>query len=100
MKKELIACLLMLTLCVNAQDSIPPLIKDTSWKSAGFIGINASQTALSDWQGGGNNNVALGFIVNLEVKYQRDKFEQWINKLDAQFGTVKQGDKEGFRKTL
>ena len=73
---------------LTAQDTVPPLIKDTTWKSSGFFGVNASQTTLSDWQGGGQNNVALGSILNLDILYKPDKYEQWHNKLDAQYGTT------------
>jgi hypothetical protein len=100
MKKSLLLISLLMVNYFYAQDTIPPLIKDTSWKVNGFLGLNASQTALSDWQGGGQNNVALGTILNLEIKYQRDAFEQWINKLDAQYGMMKQGDVGGYRKNL
>ena len=84
----------------KAQDSIPPLVKDTAWKISGFFGVNASQTALSNWQGGGQNNLAIGSILNVEATYKRDEFEQWTNKLDAQYGLIKQGDVRWFRKNL
>jgi hypothetical protein len=100
MKKSVITILVALSYFSNAQEAPAQQIRDTTWKKAGFFGVNASQTALSDWQGGGQNNVAAGAILNLEVKYQRDKFEQWINKLDAQFGMIKQGDRGGFRKNI
>jgi hypothetical protein len=92
--------LLLLPFLLFSQDSIPPIVRDTSWKISGFLGLNASQTALNNWQGGGQSNMALGTLFNLEVKYKRDKFEQWVNKLDAQFGLIKPGDAAGFRKNL
>src|SRR4051794_20254775 len=81
-----------------AQDKAPTASKDTSWKTSGFFGLNASQTTLSNWQGGGQDNVTLNGIVNLEAVYKRDKFEQWTNKLDAQFGMMRPGDAKQFRK--
>ena len=100
MKKVLLISSVFLSFLSSAQDAKPAVVKDTTWKITGFFGVNTSQTALSDWQGGGNNNVSVGSILNLEIKYQRDKFEQWLTKLDAQFGTVKQNPKEGFRKNI
>ena len=83
-----------------AQPTGPSPAKDTSWKVSGVIGLSASQTALSNWQGGGQNNVALNGIFNIEAIYQRDQFEQWTNKLDAQYGIFKQGDVNLFRKNI
>ena len=100
MKKGLFIGSVMLSLFSHAQDAVPAVVKDTTWKTTGFLGVNTSQTALSDWQGGGNNNVAVGAIFNIEVTYQRDKYEQWLTKADAQFGTVKQNEAEGFRKNI
>lgn len=102
MKKLII---LFMAFCLNTtaqlnQDSVPPIVKDTAWKIHGFFGVNASQTTLSDWQGGGENNLALGSILNVDILYKRDQFEQWQNKLDAQFGVIRQGDREWFRKNL
>src|SRR3954471_3930462 len=100
MKKVLLMGSVLLNFFTFAQDAAAPVAKDTTWKTSGFFGVNTSQTALSDWQGGGNNNVAVGAIFNIEIKYQRDKYEQWLTKLDAQFGTVKQNPREGFRKNI
>ncbi len=100
-KKILLAGLFCFTITfLSAQDTVPPLIKDTAWKASGFFGVNASQTSLSDWQGGGQNNLALGGILNLDIIYRRDAFEQWQNKLDAQFGMLRQGDQRMLRKNL
>ena len=61
MKKLFTLTLLSFTLFSVAQDVAK---KDTSWKTSGFFGLNASQTALSNWQGGGQNNVAVNGILN------------------------------------
>ena len=76
----------------KAQDSIRPQTRDTSWKTTGFFGINAAQTSLSNWQGGGQNNVAINGILNVNAVYKRDAFEEWTNKLDAQYGLFKPGN--------
>lgn len=105
MKKIFLILPLLLSIRVGAQDQIAQdsakvVIKDTAWKTSGFLGLNASQTALSNWQGGGQDNVALNMIVNLEATYKRDKFEEWTNKLDAQYGMIKPGEARKFRKNI
>lgn len=92
-----------LVLCIyhsNAQDSIRPQIRDTSWKTSGFFGVNASQTSLSNWQGGGQDNIAINAILNLEAVYKRDAFEEWSNKLDAQYGIFRPGYSSPYRKNI
>jgi hypothetical protein len=100
MKKLLFIPVLLLSYQSFSQEPVAPAVKDTSWKITGVIGLSASQTALSNWQGGGQNNIALNGIFNIEAVYKRDKFEQWTNKLDAQYGIIKQGDAGQFRKNL
>jgi hypothetical protein len=72
--------------------------RDTSWKVHGFAGLNASQTSLSNWQGGGQDNIMMGSVLNIEGVYRRDEFEQWTNKLDLQYGITKQGKLGTYRK--
>ena len=97
MRQIIIATLLILAFTGRTQtnDSIPPLIKDTAWTVHGYFGVNTSQTTLSDWSAGGQNNVTLAGILNLDILYKRDQFERWQNKLDALFGVIRQGETEG-----
>lgn len=81
------------------KDSITPSIKDTSWKTSGFIGINFSQTALSNWQGGGQDNIAGNAILNIQTIYKKGKSE-WLNKLDAQYGLIKANSDRIFKKNI
>ena len=54
MKKVLVSLTLLSCLHVFAQDAVTEK-KDTSyWKGAGYFGLTASQTKLSNWQGGGS----------------------------------------------
>lgn len=76
-----------------AQDSVAP--KDTSWKTAGFLGITASQTSLKHWQGGGQNNISVTGILNVEAVYKKGK-HTWLNKLDCQYGLINQGSINAF----
>ncbi len=96
MRRSLILFTLAASTAVIAQEAK----KDTSyWKKAGFFGLNASQTAVSDWQGGGQNNVAVNAILNLEANYKKGK-QEWANKLDGQYGIIKPGDAALFRKNI
>jgi len=82
-----------------AKDTLLPK-KDTSWKTSGFVGLNFSQTTLSNWQGGGQNNIAANTILNLQADYKKGKHE-WTNKLDAQYGLVRLGSNTSpFRKNI
>jgi len=100
MKKLTFALLLLNSINFFAQDSTTTATpKDTSWKIVGFFGLNASQTAISNWQGGGQDNVALNAIFNAEAVYRKGK-TTWSNKLDAQYGIVKQGQAKLFRKNI
>lgn len=74
-------------------------VKDTSWKTAGFFGLNASSTALSNWQGGGQDNIAINAILNAQAIYTKGKLT-WTNKLDAQYGIMKPGEAKLFRKNI
>ncbi|MEI6020805.1 MAG: DUF3078 domain-containing protein [Bacteroidota bacterium] len=99
MKKVLVSLTLLSCLHVFAQDAVTPK-KDTSyWKGAGYFGLTASQTKLSNWQGGGQNNITLNGIFNYQLDYKRDK-HQWTNKLDAQYGLINQGTSKLFRKNI
>lgn len=85
----------------HAQDAskVEITLKDTCWKAAGFIGLNASQTAMSNWQGGGQDNVAINALFNGEIVYKKDKVI-WLNKLDAQYGIIKPGESRIFKKNI
>ncbi|GIV28699.1 MAG: hypothetical protein KatS3mg027_2513 [Bacteroidia bacterium] len=69
------------------------------WKSSGFLGLNYSQTALSNWQGGGQNNIAVNSILNFNIEYTKGIIN-WTNKLDAQYGLNRPGFDKLFKKNL
>jgi len=100
MKKIFMSLTLLSAIHLFSQDAAAPAKKDTSyWKTAGFFGLNASQTTLSDWQGGGQNNIAINGILNYQIDYKKDK-HAWTTKFDGQLGFVKPGDVEKFRKNI
>lgn len=99
MKKTILLLnfLLFIFTLSKAQDTIK---KDTTyWKKSGFFGLNISQTALSNWQGGGQDNVAANAITNAEAVYKKAKVT-WTNKFDGQYGIIKPGDAKLFRKNI
>jgi 2-hydroxy-3-keto-5-methylthiopentenyl-1-phosphate phosphatase len=93
--KKIIFILFLSSFLYSQTDST----KKSPWKKEGFFGVNASQTSLHNWQGGGQDNVALNAILNYQISYQRGK-SAWINKLDAQYGIFKPGDFKKFRKNI
>ncbi|MGE0566763.1 MAG: DUF3078 domain-containing protein [Bacteroidia bacterium] len=98
--KKITILLLFFNATIFAQDSSAIVTKkDTSWKVTGFFGLNASQTAMHNWQGGGQDNVAINGILNIEANYKKGKL-QWTNKLDAQYGIIKPGEAKLFRKNI
>jgi hypothetical protein len=99
MKKIIALFLIFLAVTGSAQDSIQPAKKDTSWKIAGYFGLNFSQTALSNWQGGGQDNIAGNAILNIQAVYKKGKSE-WLNKLDAQYGLIKANGDRLFKKNI
>lgn len=96
MKKTLLLFTLICVLTGNAQE---PSQKDTSWKSAGLFGLNFSNTSLSDWSGGGQNNVAFNSILNYQIIYAKAN-TIWETKLDAQLGFIKNNNAPSFKKNL
>ncbi len=69
------------------------------WTRSGFFGLNFSQTALNNWQGGGQDNVAFNTIFNFQATYKKNKFN-WDNKIDAQYGLMKPGTNKLYRKNI
>ena len=80
---------ILITGTANAQ-------KDTSWVTGGTIGINFSQTSLTNWSAGGENSLAINSLVNVFAKYRKGK-AAWDNSLDMGYGMLKAGEKD-FRK--
>lgn len=101
MKLKITALFILLLNGINAQtDSLKKAApKDTSWKTTGFLGLNASQTALSNWQGGGQDNVAVNAILNAQAEYRKGK-NYWLNKIDMQYGLIKPGEAKIFKKNI
>ncbi len=97
MKKIIVLFSFFISLTLAAQDSAKVAVKDTSWKTNGFIGLNLSQTSLNNWQGGGEDNFAVTSIFNFEAIYSKNQNE-WATKVDAQYGLIRSGNASIFKK--
>ncbi len=67
---------------------------DTTWKSGGLLGFNASQTLLDNWAAGGQSSITGTAFVNLFKNYAKDKWT-WDNTLDLSYGLLNNGIIEG-----
>lgn len=96
--------LLLITICTQAQDktvkdlkgeSERKIVKDPNdtipkiWKKGGLIGLNLSQTSLSNWAGGGDQfSLSLNAAANLFAFYKKGK-SSWDNTFDFGVGYLK-----------
>ncbi len=70
---------------VVAADTVKP------WRYGGFGSIQANQTALSNWAGGGEPSISATGLLSLYLRYRRATVA-WETNLDAGYGLIKQGD--------
>ena len=76
--------------------------KDTSkiWNFGGSFSINASQTTLDNWSGGGSNSFSAVSALNLFGDYLKGK-KSWNNTLNVQYGYLNaNSNKIGGRKNV
>ena len=67
---------------------------DTTWKSGGLLGFNASQTLLSNWSSGGQSSITGTGYVNLFRNYAKNCWT-WDNTLDLSYGLLNNGIVDG-----
>ncbi len=60
------------------------------WKKGAVVGINLSQTSLTNWQGGGQNSVAANALFSGFTNYKKGR-NVWDNSLDLAYGLLQQG---------
>lgn len=84
---------------IQMPDTIKSAPRDTSWKLPGIFGISGSQTTLSNWQGGGQDNLSIIGTFKFDPAYRKGANE-WINKIDLNYGIVKPGDFKMYRKNI
>jgi hypothetical protein len=68
------------------------------WHRGGVVLFNVSQTSLTNWAAGGQNNVSGNTLVNLYLNNKR-KNSAWDNSLDLGFGMLYQFDDSKLLKT-
>lgn len=68
------------------------------WKFGGVASVNASQTSLTNWVGGGQNSISINGAFNTFANYKNGK-NTWDNTLDIGYGLMQQGKDADFRKT-
>lgn len=79
--------LILLSLLINTAFAQTTPV-DTSWKKGGFISLTFSQTNLSQWQAGGENQMSLASSANLYANYLKGKTD-WQNFLDMGYAVVR-----------
>ncbi len=60
------------------------------WKKGAVAGLNLSQTSLTNWQGGGQNSLAVNAIFSGFTNYKKGR-NVWDNTLDLAYGLLQQG---------
>lgn len=85
MKRMAVLMLLVTGVFLFAQEEA-----GSPWKNGGQGALNFSQTALSNWSGGGLNALSLNGFLSYFVNYQHENLS-WDNTLEIAYGTVNQG---------
>ena len=68
------------------------------WKLSGMLSLTASQTSLVNWAPGGDQQIGLNALANLNANYAKGK-HSWQNAITAQYGTLRLIDEyDEFRK--
>ena len=68
------------------------------WKKGGVMGLNLSQTSLTNWASGGQNSFAVNGLFSVFANYKNET-TAWDNSLDLGYGLLKQGVNSDFMKT-
>ncbi|MBR4620242.1 MAG: DUF3078 domain-containing protein [Salinivirgaceae bacterium] len=76
----------------NTADSVD------GWKVKGVASLNATQTSLTNWVGGGQNSISINGAFNIQANYKMGK-NSWENTFDLGYGLMKQGEDADYRKT-
>lgn len=95
-KKLLLSAFALLTISVNVFAQTTPAVKDTSWKTGGFMVLTVNQASLTNWAAGGQNALSISALANFFANY-RNENTSWDNVLDIGYGLIKAGD-DPFRK--
>lgn len=76
------------------------LAQDTAraWQVEGLVGLQAAQTALSNWQAGGQNQLGGGLQGRLKLAYDRKRYGLSA-ELSGQYGVLRVVPQRTYRKT-
>lgn len=80
MKKIVLSLMALLPLSLWAQNE-----PTKDWSFRGVAGLNISQTSLTNWAAGGENNMSGNVYLNANVDYQKGKWT-WNNAFVTDFG--------------
>lgn len=72
---------------VFSQETEP---EKSGWETGMFVGLNFSNTGLSNWAGGGQNAINIGSILNLHANMKTPN-SSFNNSLEMAYGTTKLG---------
>ena len=83
---------IILTLSILSFAGISHAQNDTTkiWKKGLVLGLTLSQTSLTNWQGGGQNALALNALFSGFTNYKKGP-NVWDNSLDLAYGILQQG---------
>lgn len=66
-----------------ADDAANAVVKP--WTFKGDMGINLSQTSLTNWSAGGESSIAGNALVNLNATYLKNR-HKWVSNLNTEYG--------------
>ncbi|MCO5250095.1 MAG: DUF3078 domain-containing protein [Candidatus Kapabacteria bacterium] len=92
----LLITFLFLNYFVYSQDA-NVAASDSTWDKGMFIGLNFSNTGLSNWAGGGQNAINVSSLLNLHANMKKEN-SSFQNSLEMAYGMTKLG-KFGLRKS-
>lgn len=68
------------------------------WEFGGTVSLGLAQMAVSNWNAGGQNSIAVNGLLSLYGNHRTDK-STWENTLDLGYGLLRQGKAVGWQKT-
>lgn len=71
---------------------------DDGWKKGAVLGVNMSQSSLTNWAAGGLNSFGVNGLASVFANYKHEKIT-WDNSLDMGYGILRQGANTDFIKT-
>lgn len=81
----------LLTILFFAAFTIKAQSENSNWKKSGDVGLNLSQSHLSNWSAGGQSAVNWTSFINFSENYLKGK-HKWDNNITASLGYSHMGD--------